>query len=1044
MALKLYGSNSLEALAIKMEKNLAEENKDIFVPNEVVTQTRGMMNWLLTGIALREGIAANIQFLSPNDLISRIAGIVGHSFGVSLNSSNLFWMIYSKFQSEEFISQYPDVAAYYLSENVFNNKKRFSLSAVTADLFDQYQIYRNDVIEKWNENLSAQASSWQEYLWKSIKKDFGDIYSDKADVSAIILESLNSPEKLSLIKEKLPYVNLFGISIITPYHINLLMALSQHIEIRFYLLNPAPLQYWQEDVSEKYSNFLRQKKMVNGEELIIGNPLLMSWGKILRDTYSLLFKNENVLNDYDVVDDCEPQTKTLLGKIQNDIFNNAVDEQRNIFKESDLKDGSLTINSCYTIIREIEVLYNYLVNLTENYSLNKNPLSANEILVLVSDIDSYAPYIKAVFDNSPYKFNYNIADESIDNSQTLISTVKELLLFGEENFTGENIMSLIESPVLREKFGLQNPDNIRKIIEKAALKLGISGSKTDDSIFLSWEYGIRKILYSMCMGCEDFNDNDDQYFLCDFDNDISASELINFIYFADILIQFVNEKKETKTLRQWVEYFEELIINFLGNSNDEIDTLLSNLEKISLSSGVVKEKIVYEVFAEVFLQQLSSEKKESRFGIGGITFCSLIPMRSIPFKVVAMLGLNFDNFPRSDSRLSFNLLNTERRKGDRNTKDNDKHLFLETILSAREYLYISYIGQSSNNNGILPPSTLIDELIDYINEKSEVSGYNFICKHPLHNSSVKYGNEPGYINYLNFIPAKPLKIFNAKQTDETLDVAEIFVDELISFFKNPIKYYYNKILSVKLEDADTLLPEQEVFNVDSLNAWNFKNELFKYDGEKDLMKKWIMEGMFPLKSSGEIEYRQILEDVNAVKSTFKILTRDSNERQLNINLEIEGNIISGTISNIFSRKYLPVIFSKKITAKHYVVELIKFYVAVASGEADSMVIIKSDGKISSELFLNSAEAEIQLTALLKIFKLNNQKMVCFNPELFSSKVLESYENYFNHFRKRPDNFGFNDKYVLLEQENNFFEGEDKFSEFKEIEKIFFEHLTKLK
>src|SRR5690606_1374019 len=108
------------------------------------------------------------------------------------------------------------------------------------------------------------------------------------------------------------------------------------------------------------------------------------------------------------------------------------------------------------------------------------------------------------------------------------------------------------------------------------------------------------------------------------------------------------------------------------------------------------------------------QSSSSVFISNGITFCSLIPMRSIPFKIIGLLGMNHDNFPRKENRLSFNLITEKHQLGDRNIKDNDKHLFLETILSAKEYLFISYIGKSVANNTTLPASILVEELIDYI------------------------------------------------------------------------------------------------------------------------------------------------------------------------------------------------------------------------------------------------------------------------------------------------------------------------------------------
>src|SRR5690625_6591945 len=147
-------------------------------------------------------------------------------------------------------------------------------------------------------------------------------------------------------------------------------------------------------------------------------------------------------------------------------------------------------------------------------------------------------------------------------------------------------------------------------------------------------------------------------------------------------------------------------------------------------------------------------------------------MRSIPFKVVGLLGMNFDKFPRIDKRQSFDLMLKERKRGDRNVKDNDKHLFLETIISAQDYLYISYIGQSVKDNSTLPPSALIDELIDFISVRSENPDFvreNFIQNHPLHGFSKKYNstNEKLYSYLLDY--PKNLSYFTSYTKQKTLE-----------------------------------------------------------------------------------------------------------------------------------------------------------------------------------------------------------------------------------------------------------------------------------
>src|SRR5690606_29203917 len=188
----------------------------------------------------------------------------------------------------------------------------------------------------------------------------------------------------------------------------------------------------------------------------------------------------------------------------------------------------------------------------------------------------------------------------------------------------------------------------------------------------------------------------------------------------------------------------------------------------------MQDKISFEVFSLHVKQTLKSYTKSNLYMGGGITFCSLIPMRSIPFKVVALLGINFDNFPRNEKKQNFNLMLQNPKPGDRNLKDNDKHLFLETLLSAQEYFYISYQGMDAKTNQPTAPSVLVDELLDYIedglSEDRALVRTTLITLQPLHLFSYKYRTQPHLYNYLLRSSPQQLDIWKDELTIPTTSI----------------------------------------------------------------------------------------------------------------------------------------------------------------------------------------------------------------------------------------------------------------------------------
>jgi exodeoxyribonuclease V gamma subunit len=293
------------------------------------------------------------------------------------------------------------------------------------------------MISKWKQDgLPAPGSEdWQQYLWKVLNPQGKSLHKDKVDVVNRIMEQLQQPEFQDLLKKRIPVLSFFGVEVYTPFYLQLYQQLSTIIQLNFYMLNPAPYCYWIEDKSEKQIARLTKRARVKEDLLHLseGNRLLSSWGGLFRETYTMLFNRDEFVNSYDESHSIEPASPTsMLQKIQYDVFHNNLDSERVPMVPEDARDGSVVINACYTQVREVEVLYNYLVTLVDK---KKESLSPRDIVVMVSDIDEYAPYIRAVFDHAPYKFPYTIADESITMGNNLFAAIDTLLALDTSKFT---------------------------------------------------------------------------------------------------------------------------------------------------------------------------------------------------------------------------------------------------------------------------------------------------------------------------------------------------------------------------------------------------------------------------------------------------------------------------------------------------------------------------------------------------------------------------------------------------------------------------------
>jgi len=1046
MAINLQVSNSLIQLAKSLCINLQQENKSVFTPHFLVTQTDGMNSWLKLQMAQNMGIASNYKFLKPNDLIQKVYNLFStYNDSKPLSADNQTWLLYKLMAEPEFINRFKTVANYYHNVGPDDGIKRLALAQKVADLFDQYQIYRPQIIKDWNNESLADANTnnWQKYLWLKTKQLLNKQLLDKTILADFIFEALKDPQNQRKLNQFMPSVHLFGLSITTDYHLELFYKIGEYINVWFHIINPAPAVYWFEDRSEKQLAKFKNKSFTHDIQNQ-GNALLTNWGGIIKDTFGLLFKNDALLNAYETIEIEEPIADTLLHCIQQDIFNNAVLEYRNKLNISTILDGSITINSCFTPVREVEVLYNYLVGLVDKQQDEK--LSAREIVVMVSDIDAYAPYIKAIFNNAPYNFPFTIADESIASDITLSGALKAILTLNSENFKVENVLQLLDNNYIKNRFGIANVNLIRNVVGKANIRFGITGNLANESIFFSWQYGLKRIIYGICIsGDEEYLCTEPSIFTLDAAEGSDAKTIITFCHFVEVLISSITERNKNRDLANWVLYIQNVLQNLVfeptEESDEDYDILINQLVKYGELEDILTEKISYEVFTHNFLKGLGTATRTSTFVAGGITFCSLIPMRSIPFKVVALLGLNYDKFPRKEKPISFNLMD-KKQAGDRNVKDNDKHLFLETLLSAQQYLYISYVGQSVKDNTIIPPSVLIDELLDYIQtgglNKEDVAK-QLVTKHPLHSYNKKY-NDPnsGLINYLDDKKTILNTVKNYKIEIKAFDFTSIDLDKMIAFFKNPFKGFYNNVLNIYYQNNDVLLPETELFTLDNLQLWNFKNLLLEMDDAQitAAQNKWIKTGKLPLKNMALLNLTNIKNEVLPVKKLFIDCVANAEEHNQHIEIKINETTIKTHLKGIYADKLLQICWSKH-EEKYLLDAYIKYLVATAAGLYLELNFISAN---QNEVFkgkkITKIEAEKRLVQLIDLYKKGHNEILVYYPAFnikpneveglddakFVKKVTDKLDNY---------KFPCDDKYIMNEYEKGFFNGDDVLELYKQ-------------
>ncbi|MCD6298135.1 MAG: exodeoxyribonuclease V subunit gamma, partial [Deltaproteobacteria bacterium] len=883
--LKLFTSNRLEILADKLAELLSQPLASPLDAEVIVVQSRGMERWVSMQLASRQGICANLRFPFPNSFVQDVFKRVLSDLPERspFDPEIITWRIMKLLPSCIARPGFEDPGAYLKDDG--DRLKRLQLSERIADTIDQYLLFRPQMIFDWEK---GKENHWQAQIFRELIKECGK--GHRAALGKELLKAIKgSPSRLNGLPER---VAVFGISALPRFHIQIFSAISLFTEVNLFLMNPCR-EYWGDIVSEwemKRKMFVKGGKDLTLEELHLekGNSLLGSMGALGRDFFDLI--NETDVEEFACFEDHNEDN--LLSFIKSDILNLRDAEQRSDNKKVvDEKDASVQVHSCHSPMREMEVLNDRLLDMFE-----KDPdLSPEDVLVMTPDIEEYTPYIRAVFDvpaDDKRKIPFTIADRSVRRESEIIDTFLAILDLSGSRFVASQVMAVLESPAVRRRFDIEEAhlDLVQRWVLDTRIRWGIDGqSRADMGLPCfsenTWRAGLARLLLGYAMPGRDEN------MFCgilpyDYLEGSDAPVLGRFTEFIELLIRHVTSLGSPRTLSEWARTLRELLEDFfMPDETTEremqvIRGILSDLAGIKEITAF-DEKIDINVIKWHLGHCLEREGFGSGFISGGVTFCAMLPMRSIPFKVICLVGMNNDAYPRQSKPLSFDLMAQKPQKGDRSRRDDDRYLFLEVILSTRKTLYISHVGQGIRDNSLVPPSVLVSELLDYIDQGFEIPGKSILAsivtKHRLQPFSPEYFKKN---EELFSYSRENLRIAQGMMEDRREPVPFISrvlsnlapeewktvdLGDLCTFFGNPAKFLLERRLRVYLGERASILKEREAFDINGIEKYLLEEHLMKLRLKgrnlKDLLPSTRAGGLLPHGTVGECTYEVISSGV---------------------------------------------------------------------------------------------------------------------------------------------------------------------------------------
>ena len=887
-----------------------------------LVQSNGVAEWLKMAIATRSSICAATRVELPGRFMWRayrqVLGRDAVPKKSALDKLPLVWRLMNLLPLVAQEKGFEPLAGFLRAGDL---DRRLQLAQRLADLYDQYQVYRSDWLAAWAAGQDVLPRSageagrpgatvqplpadqlWQSALWREllVPVSLDDRAGSRPHLHQRFLAALEagSAPATPLARR----IVLFGAAQVPMQTLEALAALSQHCQVILAIPNPCRF-HWADIIDGRELLLAERRRLPNrqGRDLARvsleqmhahANPLLAAWGRQGRD----------FVRQLDAFDDAmQAQQRFALPKI--DLFDEGPGETlleqvqasiRDLVPLAELPlqkvvtaDRSIVFHVAHSAQREVEILHDQLLSLLDQPPAKAllGQLHPRDIIVMVPDIDVFAPAIRSVFGQYPRGdarfIPYGIADLTERGNNPMVVALEWLLRLPQHRCSFSEVRDLLDVPAVSERFGLQAQDlpRLTQWMEGSGIRWGLSQEQRASQGLAAcgeqntWIFGMRRMLMGYATGDRRAVVGSDA------DKPAGTAEALDGIEpYAEVggldaalagslgavveaLTAWWSLSSVQATPFEWAERARALVDEFFAPTDERERLTVKSLQDAlrdwldACSTAGFDDPVNLAVVREAWLSGIDAPGLNRRFRAGGVTFCTLMPMRAIPFEVVCMLGMNDGDYPRRSSRSDFDLMGLpgQKRPGDRSRRDDDRQLMLEALLAARRMLYVSWAGRSVRDNSVQPPSVLVSQLRDYLAAGWRHDGGGGVkgdgdddcdvltsrtTEHPLQPFSRRYFEQQDDLPEAGerlFTHAREWRAAHSHSAAASVAVppptfepnpdVPLTVAALSRFLKNPVKDFFRQRLDVFFRDGDTAAQDDEAFALDGLEEYGLLSEV---------------------------------------------------------------------------------------------------------------------------------------------------------------------------------------------------------------------------
>jgi exodeoxyribonuclease V gamma subunit len=859
--LQLFYSNRYETLVGALLDDLGEAPSDPWAAQPVIVPSAAVRRRLELDIATRQGICANVNFgYLAQWLWAQIGGVIEVPRHSPFAPDRLVWRCYRLLgDADEALpwNASPRLRTYL---DAADASMRYELARRVATVLDHYLTYRPEWLQQWQKGGSIFASGalddtgprltgasdaarederWQAALWRSVLAEVaGDAQTPAAALPPAyrFLEEIGTLDLEAISNAQWPEaVSVFALPTMPPLHVALLRALSRWVDVRLYVMNPCR-EFWFDVVSEGRVQALDAAGQLDYQQ--VGHPLLAEWGRQTQAQLHMLHELTESAASGETGDFTENPEPSWLAAVQNGILDLRAETDTD---ELPIERG-IEVHVCHSLSRQLEVLHDRLLGWFDEF----DDLQPSDVLVAVSDLAAAGPLIDAVFGTTPpgdtRRIPYRITGLPPSQANPVARLLLDWLALPERSVGAPDLIEWLRVDAIAVRYGIDasSLEAAQEWLAAAGARRGLAPVEPTGEHVPVARHTFADALTRLYLGyaMPDGGEPVDAWLPVEGADGSDAELLGRLSRFVDDIDSFAADCAIERTPAEW----SQLLLETLGQSFDGgvefADSLAAVRDAIGKMSDAMQAGAQDVLLPAAVVRGALAEALDdpARGGVpwGSVTFSSLTSLRGLPFRIVCLLGMDDGVLPSLARADEFDLMAAFGKAGDRQRRDDERNLFLDLVLAARERLFIAYTGRSIRDNAPLPPAALVDELLDHLAQVSagedasptevDRARHEFIVDHPLQAFASDYFASQSELFTYNADRAELATLLAAPQHaavapffDRPLppeDDEPVAFDEFVRFWRHPARALLRDRLGIVLSDAQGELLDTEPFDLD--------------------------------------------------------------------------------------------------------------------------------------------------------------------------------------------------------------------------------------